>query len=46
MKILQTLLSAKNKNKNKNSYFSREAKHYVENKELKKQANYCSVLLS
>lgn len=44
MKILQTLLSAKNKNKN--SYFSREAKHYVENKELKKQANYCSVLLS
>lgn len=43
MKILQTLLSAKKK---KNGYFSREAKHYVENKELKKQANYCSVLLS
>ena len=30
----------------KNSYLSRGAKDYVENKELKKQDNYCSVLLS
>ena len=46
---LQTLLSAKKKKKTKqkkNSYLSRGAKDYVENKELKKQDNYCSVLLS